>query len=70
MADKEVTADEYGITIHHPPSGTYIIGWWQIEKDGFLHWFSHLSEKRWFTGDISRKFTELCGEHDTPVYFS
>lgn len=63
MAYKEVTADNYGIIIHHPPDNKYVIGWWQIEQDGFRNWLNHLSEKRWFNDDMSREFTDLCIDH-------
>ena len=59
----KVTADNYGITITLQPSRKYIVGWWQIERDGFTHWLNHLSEKRWFTEDISRRFADICREH-------
>lgn len=63
MANKEVTTDNYGITINHPPQQKYVIGWWQIEKDGFRHWHNHLSEKRWFDDTLSRQFTQTCQKH-------
>lgn len=63
MANKEVTADNYGLTINHPPEQKYVIGWWQIEQDGFSHWHNQLMEKKWFSDEMSRKFTDLCIEH-------
>ena len=63
MANHEVIADKYGITIIHPPEQKYVIGWWQIEQDGFTHWRDHLSEKIWFTEEMDSSFTALCIEH-------
>ena len=63
MVNKEVTADNYGITINHPLEHKYVIGWWQIEQDGFRHWHDHLIEKRWFSDEMSREFTDLCIDH-------
>lgn len=45
MEFKEVTADNYGITINIPSSTKYTVGWWQIEQDGFTYWHDHLKEK-------------------------
>lgn len=63
MENQEVTTDNYGITIHHPPAQKYVIGWWQIEKDGFRHWLNHLSEKRWFSDRLSQLFIKMCRMH-------
>ena len=65
----EVTASSYGIAIHLPNAQTYEIGWWQIEKDGFTSWHNHLSEKEWFSDEVSRRFTDLCMERTNSAYF-
>lgn len=63
MEFKEATADKYGITFILTHTKKYIIGWWQIEQDGFTHWFNHLQDKNWFSDSASRKFSYLCIEH-------
>lgn len=63
METVEVSAMKYGIHFTLPDGNTYPIAWWQIEKDGFIHWHDHLKEKRWFSDEMSRKFTDLCMVH-------
>lgn len=64
MNNTVVKAEKYGILFIHPNSDTYPVSWWQIAKDGFTYWHNHLMEKRWFTDELSRQFTDLCMEHD------
>lgn len=63
MAKTDIYADSHGIIFLINSTIRYPIGWWQIAKDGFSHWFNHLSEKRWFTNELGWKFTELCATH-------
>ena len=63
MENKDVTADNYGITFNLPHTHKYTVRWWQIEQDGFTKWHDHLREKSWFTDAASRKFIDLCIEH-------
>ena len=62
MGNIEVSAGTYGITFFLPTT-EYVVGWWQIEQDGFTSWHNQLLDKNWFTDEASRKFTDLCIEH-------
>lgn len=60
-AKVETTPSEISISL--PNGEAYRIGWWQIEKDGIVFWHNHLRDKRWYTEEVSREFTQLCLEH-------
>lgn len=62
MGNIEVSAGTYGITFFLPTT-KYVVGWWQIEQDGFTSWHNQLRDKNWFTDEAGRKFTDLCIVH-------
>lgn len=64
MESNKVQADKYGVLFNLPSSSQYLIAWWQIERDGYTYWLSHLQDKEWFSAEMRREFESLCHRHN------